>query len=288
MNIREILSQMGFGEQAKVTTVKREEDGTDYDVWKIEDNNIAYVLKKTSERELSVYNTFLTSAEYGAPRIYKSLNYCGELFFLMEYIEGHDLRKCDRESLTAVLEVLIYLQNMYWERRELQGIGYGFEVSLPGRQKRGKYLNDADLEQAYEMYLQLYSNIPRTLCHDDFLPFNVLCAKGRATIIDWEYAGILPYPTSLARLIAHGEEDEAAFFHMTQEDKDYAVEYYFEHLLKDKGINYNDYRRTLDYFLFFEYCEWIMLGIKYDDTESERFKKYYAKAKEHIKRLVNK
>ncbi len=286
MNIREMLAQMGFSEQANVTTFKREEDGTDYDVWKIEEANTAYVLKKTSERELSVYDTFLKSAEYGVPRFCKSLNYCGELFFLMEYIEGDDLRKCDRESLTAVLEVLIHLQNMYWERRELQGVGFGFEASLQERKKRGQYLNDADLEQAYERYLQLYSNIPRTLCHDDLLPFNVLITKGKAAIIDWEYAGILPYPTSLARLIAHGEEDEAAFFHMRQEDKDYAVEYYFEHLLKDKGIDYNDYRRTLDYFLLFEYCEWIMLGIKCDNTESERFKKYYAKAKEHIKRLA--
>ena len=177
----------------------------------------------------------------------------------MEYIEGHNLQKCDRESLTAALDALSYLQNMYWEKRELQGIGHGFEASLPGRQKRGKYLNDAELKRAYEQYLRIYSDIPRSLCHDDFLPFNVLCAEERAVIVDWEYAGILPYPTSLARLIAHCEEDESAFFYMTQADKDYAVEYYFEHLLKEKGIDYNAYRRTLDYFLLYEYCEWIMI-----------------------------
>ena len=118
------------------------------------------------------------------------------------------------------------------------------------------------------------------------MPFNVLCANGHATIIDWEYAAILPYPTSLARLIAHGEEEESAFFYMTQADKDYAIEYYFEHLLKENGIDYNDYRRTLDYFLLYEYCEWIMLGVKYNETGSERFQKYYAKAKEHIKTLA--
>ena len=159
-------------------------------------------------------------------------------------------------------------------------------ASLPRQQNRGKYLNDAALEQAYAEYLRLYSSVPRTLCHDDLLPFNVLCANGHATIIDWEYAAILPYPTSLARLIAHGEEDESAFFYMTQADKDYAIEYYFEHLLKENGIDYNDYRRTLDYFLLYEYCEWIMLGVKCNETGSERFQKYYAKAKEHIKTLA--
>ena len=73
---------------------------------------------------------------------------------------------------------------------------------------------------------------------------------------------------------------------MTQADNDYAVEYYFEHLLKEKGIDYNDYRITLDYFLLYEYCEWIMLGVECNDTGCERFQKYYAKAKEHIKKLT--
>lgn len=146
MNIKEIIAKMGFGEQAEVTVFKHEEDDSDYAVWKVEEGGVARVLKKTSRQELDVYDVFLASAECGAPRFYKSIEYDGELFFLMEYIKGHNLQKCDRESLTAALDALIYLQNMYWEKRELQGIGHGFEASLPGRQKRGKYLNDAELE----------------------------------------------------------------------------------------------------------------------------------------------
>lgn len=286
MNIRDIITKMGFGNQAVITAFKHEDDDSDYEVWKIEDGNVTRVLKKTSKQELDIYDTFLSFAKLGVPRFYKSIEYDGELFILMEYLDGNNLQKCDRKSLTAVLDSLIYLQNMYWEKRELEGIGHGFEASLPGRQKRGKHLNDAELEQAYEKYLQIYSNIPRTLCHDDLLPFNVICTNEHAVIIDWEYAGILPYSTSLARLIAHCEEDESAFFYMRQEDKEYAIEYYFEHLLKEKDINYCDYRRTLDYFLLYEYCEWIMLGIENSDTENERFKKYYAKAKKHIKKLI--
>ena len=192
--IRKIIAKMGFGERAEITAFKHEEDGLDYAVWKIADGTVTRVLKKTSKQELDVYAAFLASAECGAPRFYKSIEYDGELFFLMEYIEGHTLQKCDRESLTAALDALIYLQNIYWEKREFQGICQGFEASLPGRKKRGKYLNDAELEQAYKRYLLIYSDIPRTLCHDDLLPFNILCTKERAVIIDWEYAGILPFP----------------------------------------------------------------------------------------------
>lgn len=56
---------MGFGEQAKITPFKQEESGEDYAVWKVEENHTAYVLKKTSEQELSVYHTFFPSAECG-------------------------------------------------------------------------------------------------------------------------------------------------------------------------------------------------------------------------------
>ena len=91
-------------------------------------------LKKTSKQELDIYDTFLSFAKLGVPCFYKSIEYDGELFILMEYLDGNNLQKCDRKSLTAVLDALIYLQNMYWEKRELEGIGHGFEASLPGRQ----------------------------------------------------------------------------------------------------------------------------------------------------------
>lgn len=283
--IREVLAQMGVCSQAQVTAFRHEEDDEDYAVWKIEENGWKYVLKKADEQELMIYHAFLSDPDRGAPHLYKSLHFQGNVYLLMEYVEGHDLRKCDRKSLTAVLDALIALQNRYWERRDLENTGFGFAASLPGREKRGKYLGDADLERAYGEFLKIYAQTPRTLCHDDLLPFNVLCSGDRAALIDWEYAGILPFPTSLARLIAHGEEDETAFFYMTQADKDFAIQYYFEHFIREKGIRYPEYRRTLDYFLLYEYCEWVAVGVQYGETDSGRYQQYYAKAKEHLKNL---
>ena len=136
-----------------------------------------FTFLKTDEREISVYETFLKQAEYEAPRFYKSVNCGDERYMLIEYIEGNDLRACERKPLTAVLDALIYLQKLYWERRDLENIGFGFEASFQDRRTRGEYLNDPDPERAYETFLQLYSSIPRTLCHDDFLHFNVLIAN---------------------------------------------------------------------------------------------------------------
>lgn len=118
-----------------------------------------------------------------------------------------------------------------------------------------------------------------------FCPSMCFCSGDRAVPIDWEYALILPYPTSLARLIAHGEEDKNAFFHMTQLDREYAIQYYFEHFIRKKRIEYLEYRRTLDYFLLYEYCEWVAIGVQYGETDSERYQQYFAKAKEHLKKL---
>ena len=63
---------------------------------------------------------------------------------------------------------------------------------------------------------------------------------------------------------------------MAAEDRDFAIEYYYEHLVSKHGISYERYRHDLDYFLFFEYCEWIMLGNRYDGRSDERFS-YYSK-----------
>lgn len=93
-----------------------------------------------------------------------------------------------------------------------------------------------------------------------FCPSMCFCSGDRAVLIDWEYALILPYSTSLARLIAHGEEDENAFFHMTQLDREFAIQSYFEHFIREKAIEYPEYRWTLDYFLLYEYCEWVAIG----------------------------
>ena len=60
MNIREIITKMGFGNQAVITAFKHEDDDSDYAVWKIEDGNVIRVLKKTSKQELDIYDTFLS------------------------------------------------------------------------------------------------------------------------------------------------------------------------------------------------------------------------------------
>ena len=279
--IQEILQTMTCPfspAQASLTQLVHEEDGAPYQVYRIEADGKHYILKQAKEYEAEVYQKLLKDAGSCVPKIYATAEAAGETYLLMEYIPGGDLRKCTRHALILALDALIALQKRYWNSDST--VGYTYEESLVHRKKRGTYLCDPQLEQAYEIFLHDYASLPRTLCHDDLLPFNVLFAGERAVFIDWEFAGILPYPTSFARLIAHGEEDENAFFHMTAADREFAIDYYYEKLLAEQGISYRAWREALLSFLLYEACEWVMIGNKYGEKDSPYFQKYLPMAKQ--------
>lgn len=271
--IDDILRQMGLPIPNQVKQFRNHEDGEAYRVWKVDYPNGSYVLKKMKGRESELYQSWLAEPVKYAPSVFGM----EEDYVLMEYIPGHDLMHCDREDLTLVLDSLIEMQESHWTCAS--------DEIPESRINRGNYLCDASLEAAYDAYLKAFCRMPRTLCHDDLLPFNVMVNGDRAVFIDWEAAGFLPYPTSLARLIAHGEEVENAFFYMKNQDKSYAIEYFYEHFVIKMGIDRRDFDRDLQLCLFYEYCEWIFVGNKYGNTDNERFRKYSSLARDLAEKL---
>ena len=280
--IRTILYKMGLRTENLAVSAEPficAEDGEEYSVLALNIGGNKLVLKEAKQFEIAIYSEILTRVDCHVPRLYATANHWGKDYILMEYVSGEPMMNCSRSALISALDALIYLQRSFWQNEECSASGYTFDKSLESRIERGKHLADSDLERAYSIYLKKYSNLPRTLCHDDLLPFNVLISSENATIIDWEIAGILPYPSSLARLIAHCEDDEKAFFRISNQDRDFAVWYYYDRLLKPMNISYDDFSSALNACLFYEYCEWIMLGNKYGGRGSQRFKHYYKKAK---------
>ena len=251
---------------------RSEEDGEEYHVWKIFTSHDPLVLKKIQPREKEIYQYFF--AQGGpAPKIYGF----SEDWMLMEYIPGHTLSRCCRQDLIIALDGLIESQKKFWNKAEFSGIGFDFDSCYAGREKRILYLED--LTACYEAYLDAFRSIPRTLCNDDLLPFNVVISDNKAVFLDWEYGGILPYPCALARLIAYGEEDESALFYMKQEDQIFAVEYYYDHLIKEMNISYEEYIHTMKLFFFKEYSEWIYCANQIGDRTGEYYQKYAPRAR---------
>ena len=267
-NLIDCIDAVSISNNATITQLKHEEDDELYQVWRIDTDDAVYILKEAKGNEKKIYETFLDELKGSVPVLYQSVTMDGKIHLLLEYIEGENLCKCNRAKLTCALDALISLQRRTW------GSGNGsLGKSLLQRQDRGRHLNDPLLEEAYEKFLSVYQSVPRTLCHDDLLPFNIIASEERAVLIDWECGGVLPYPTSFARLIAHAEVDQDALFYMTEADKQFAIAYYYDNLLKDKGISYTNWRNTLEFFLFYEYCEWVFVGNKYHATDGEYYKK---------------
>ena len=291
MELRQIIehiSAVSLPKSATITQLKHHEDNGHYQVWIIDARNERYILKEAKGSEKEIYQSTITGIKGSIPSLYQTIT-IDEKTYLLEYIDGEDLCKCNRKKLIHALDALISIQQKTWETHAVDELEYSLKKSLAQRQNRGKYLNDLLLEEAYEKFLEVFQLLPKTLCHDDLLPFNVIANNNKAFLIDWECCGFLPYPTSFARLIAHTEENYNALFYMTKTDKCFAIDYYYDNLLKEKGISYNDWLNTLDYFLFYEYCEWVFVGNKYNTTDSEYYKKYLPLAKQHaIKILKNK
>ena len=276
--IYQILAKLNF--PYTVTSIEpfcREEDGSPYDVWKIKSDRVTAVLKKTSPEERNTCEAFFPGGDCGAPRIYGFTEHDGKTYMLMEFFEGETMSQSTREKLILALDALIQTQEKFWGNTDLAGVGWTFDKRHAARKKRLAYMED--LSDAYKAYLEADSTVPRTLCNDDLLPFNVLVNADRAVIIDWEFAGILPYPCALARLLAFGEENTDFMFQMSLEDKEFAVQYYYDHLIKNKGILWDDYIRTMKLFFLKEYSEWVYFARSSKDFTTPEYQKYYAKCK---------
>ena len=186
-SVQEICTELGFSAPVRsVTQFYAEEDGSPYQVWKLDTDTGGFVLKKTSREEREVYETFFPDGG-PAPKAYAFGEFEREMYMLMEYVRGSSLSRCTRQQLQMALDALILSQEPYWNDTVHAEVGHGFPKSYPNRRKRLAYMGD--LTEAYEAYLDAFSAVPRTLCNDDMLPFNVLVGEEKAVIIDWEYAG---------------------------------------------------------------------------------------------------
>ena len=267
--VLDALGVTGLGAGA-IRAFCSEEDGAPYAVWLVDTGRDKRVLKRAKGFETEVYRCFFREKKPYVPAFLGQCEAGGETWFLTEYCPGEDLRLATREKLEKAIDALAAMQNEFWGREELYGAAVTLDRALKAAEDRGRYLRSERLERAYAAFLERFQTTPRTLCHDDLLPINLLVGE-RAVLIDWEYGGMLPYPLSFARLIAHAREDRSAYFYLSEADRAWAIDAYYEKLVKKHGISYGKYRSALDAFLFYEYCEWIMLGNRYDAREDERF-----------------
>ena len=243
-------------------------------IYKIITTDKIYVLKKAKGNELDIYQNLNNSSNH-LPYFYGCCHYYKNDYVLIEYVNGHNLMKMDKESLIKIITAIIETQKKHW----LSPLEFGLtnEELLKSRYNRLSYLPD-ELKETYVEYIECLKKAPVTFSHEDLLPFNVLINKDRVCFIDLEVGGILPYPTMLARLISHTKEDKDALFYLKKEDYDFAISYYFDNFIKEQGITYQEYIRTMNLFIFNELIEWIYVYKKNNFSLNDFYNSYYQKA----------
>jgi hypothetical protein len=257
----------------KITRMKHEEDESYYNVWLVESNCDRYILKQSSLKEIDVYSKVESNF---IPRYIGSTIYYNKQYILIGFLDGYNLMKTNKDELKVAIDSLISIQKKYLNSKLEIGLTYDecFEKVL----NRKKYLFDYKLEKVYEFFINVFKDSIKTFVHFDLLPFNVIVSNDKGVFIDLEYAGILPYPFSICRLLAHYKEEEDYLFYLKEEDKGYLIKYYYDNFIKYLDVNYESYFKTINYFMFYEFTEWIFVYNKYGLEKDDRFNYYYQKA----------
>jgi len=273
-SIKNIIKKIINVEATNIERLRYEDNDGFYNVWKIKVNTGLYLLKKTSINEL---NNYLEIKSDNVPKLYGYIKYYNKIYILIEYIIGTNLTKSTRNNIIKTIDAIIHLQKQYWNSSAV--IGIKFEEKIKSVKNRKEFLFDDILEKAYNKFIDLFLSCDKTIVHDDLLPFNVIVNDETCKIIDLEYVGVLPYPLTFCRLITHCKEEKDYIFYMSEEDKQYAIEYYYNNFIKFHNINYMQYIKTIRYFMFYEFTEWVFVYNKYQKQKDQMFEYYYSNSK---------
>ena len=259
-----------------------------YNVYKVELNGRVYVLKNSSKEEVFVYEKLLNGKNLPVPEFFGKAVRGGKTWILIEYIEGADLRDFTDGAARAAAESITAVMKTYWqnsaEEFESKRVDDRFARYWERVNKRAQCLkNESLLSAAYKVFLERQQSCPRTLSNGDFLQYNAIFQGGKVFIIDWAFAGIMPYSLDIARLIAHGTPDRATFpFFMTYGHKKTYVEEVYKNL--PVQIEFKRYEQDIKLSLLNEYIEFIEYYLNNPEEERPQFFNYYY---EHALKLTD-
>ncbi len=250
-----------------------------YNVYKITTGGSSYVLKKSDEAEIAIYEHFLEGQGLPAPAYFGSAKWGGKQWILIEYVEGMDLREYTWDMAVACAQSISRIANRYWQENEEEFVTKKqddrFARYWARIQKRAQCLQEEPgLKAAYDCFLQRQLTCPRTLSNGDFLQFNAIYQDKKVTLIDWAFGGIMPYSLDIARMIAHGTLDRHTFpFYMTREQKELFVNSTYQ-LLEHKPA-YERYLADIRLAVLNEYVEFIESDLLDSSQARDQIFDYY-------------
>lgn len=250
-----------------------------YKVYKVEFDGKVFVLKNTVKEEVFVYEKLLNGKNLPVPEFLGKTENDGKTWILIEYLQGTDLRDFTDEMAYAAAESITAVMQTSWQNSpdefESKKVDNRFEEYWARINKRSLCLkNEPIISKAYDLFIERQKTCPRTISNGDFLQFNGIFQGGKVYIIDWAFAGIMPYSLDIARLIAHATEDRETFpFYMNYAQKKIYVEKVYKRLPTKPDIK--RYELDIKLALLNEYVEFLEYYLNNPEEEKPNFFKYY-------------
>ncbi|MPN38424.1 hypothetical protein SDC9_185948 [bioreactor metagenome] len=123
------------------------------------------------------------------------------------------------------------------------------------------------------------------MCNGDFLQFNGIESKDSIILIDWAFAGVMPYSLDVARLISHGSEKYFPFpFYMTDEYRKIFVKGVYEKLIHKP--NYRQFIWDVILSCLNECIEFIERELNNEAIERDEGFDYYYKNAETLADII--
>lgn len=251
-------------------------EGRLYDVYQITSTAKSFVLKKSNKDEVFVYNTFLNNKDLAVPKMFGYVEKEETIWILLEYIEGSDLKNFNHTIALSCAKNLVEIFNMYWQDTDFETYKQDnrFERYFERISRRALCLKNFNkLSKAYSIFLDRQKECPRTLCNGDLLQCNALNSPKGVVIIDWAFAGIMPYSLDVARLIAHGANEDDPFY-MTDELREIFLRAVYKDL-QNTRLTYEQFLLDVKLARLNECIEFIENDLNHPDKEKGRYFEYY-------------
>lgn len=172
-----------------------------YNVYLVDIGADKYVMK-SGRREFENYRRWFGDSAAPVPHVFPQPIVANEnLWFLMEYLPGHDLRGAAAETVLSAAARLAELHSRFWQQPPSGSeadryIDY-FRRFIP------RFPDAPALQNSLRELTDRMHVCPRTLIHDDLLPINVHVTNCGIYFLDWDYCGRYPYFMDICRLLVH-------------------------------------------------------------------------------------
>lgn len=227
-----------------------------YDVFLIQTQSHEYVLKKTNQKEIDIYQHFLNKTSFHVPYFYGYVMIDRQIWMLIEHMKGNDVREMSDQTVMATANSLSQIENYFCQQNDKES-NDRFDQYWKRIQKRALSIPpDTHIAKAYQLFLKRQKECPQTLCHGDFLQWNVIWDGQYAHIIDWAFGGMLPYTLDIARFIAHGTSDKSLFpIYMNDQQKSLFVDTIYNKL--EHQPDKSQYLQDIQLAVLNEYWEFV-------------------------------